>query len=285
MKNVVILAAICALIAGCASTQSVQIKEKKETTKALQEALKNAENQAVEKKKSSPNIRQTFGYRFTDYIFDELNASPSECDSAAVSDETTEWVCAGYSYNYLEFIERWEEIYSSSSFQKQFALTPKHDWMYFNDENGGIDFYGKGYSIQKNQVLVAFDSSELGREIFVGVNPNILAIFQAASGNVLGFGQPVLKTEIQKLLPSTDGSYNCKDFKNQKEAIEFFNSKGFSANYDPYGLDADNNGIPCESASKHVVSQTSKCPSGKSWVAPYKRKNGTRVRGHCRKRR
>ncbi len=263
-------------IIGCAQTQIV-------------EEIKKDEPSA--KPKPPAKIQQSFGSRFTDYLFTELNAHKSDCDSTAINDTSTEWICAGYSYNHLKFIEAWEKLYSSEKFKKQFALTQKHDWMYFNDENGGIDFYGKGYSIQNNQVLLAFDPSELGREIFVGVNPNILAIFQGATGSLGGTTSLVKVPEntqqqkIQSLVSDTKGTFNCRDFKNQKEAIAFFQSRGFSSTYDPYGLDADNNGIPCESISRNVVSQSSKCPSGKSWVAPYKRKNGTRVRGHCRKRR
>lgn len=282
MSRCILVLSVALLLFGCAQTQ---------IPKEIEKTVPEQSHARKQEQEVAPRVRQTIGARFSDYIFSELDADPSECDSAAISDKATEWICAGYSYNYLKFIEKWEQIYSSSDFQKQFALKAVRDWMYFYDENGGIDFYGKGYSIQNNQILVAFDPSELGREIFVGVNPKMLAIFQGASGHVAGFGQPEtnsISTEqnaAQAFLPNVDGSYNCKDFKNQNEAIAFFKSKGFSASYDPYGLDADNIGIPCESGSKSTVSQTSKCPSGKSWVAPYKRKNGTRVRGHCRKRR
>ena len=80
------------------------------------------------------------------------------------------------------------------------------------------------------------------------------------------------------------GAYNCRDFATTEDAKRFFDASGFGPNYDPYGLDADNNGIPCESTG-NVVADSDQCPSGESWVAPYTRSNGSKVRGHCRKRR
>lgn len=42
------------------------------------------------------------------------------------------------------------------------------------------------------------------------------------------------------------GDYDCSDFKTQKEAQNFFKKHG-GPKSDPYGLDADNDGIACES--------------------------------------
>lgn len=80
------------------------------------------------------------------------------------------------------------------------------------------------------------------------------------------------------------GNYDCKDFSSQAEAMRFFISNGFNANYDPYNLDADNNGIPCE-IFQNKSSYSNQCPTNESWVNSYIKKNGTRVRGHCRKKR
>ena len=33
---------------------------------------------------------------------------------------------------------------------------------------------------------------------------------------------------------------------------------------------------------KSSTSMKMKCPKGKKWVAPYKKKNGTMVKGYCR---
>lgn len=43
-----------------------------------------------------------------------------------------------------------------------------------------------------------------------------------------------------------DGSFNCADFDTQEQAQAFFDAQGGLAGGDPDGLDADNDGIPCE---------------------------------------
>lgn len=45
----------------------------------------------------------------------------------------------------------------------------------------------------------------------------------------------------------SSGDKNCSDFKTQKEAQDYFNSKGGSASNNVDGLDADHDGIACES--------------------------------------
>lgn len=218
-------------------------------------------------------------------VFEALKVTESRCDSAAESDRRTEWRCAGFSYNYTKFISEFES--ALPAINSEIPLSEKKDWKYFNDENGGIDFYGKGYTHQNMQVMIAFDPSEVGREIFVGVNPQILSIFSAATGQLNSELLPAASEEtMAKNKPSNlTGNFNCRDFETQAAAVAFFKERGFSATYDPYALDADNNGIPCESTSRSTASQSSQCPPGESWVAPYKRKNGSTVRGHCRKRR
>ena len=91
-------------------------------------------------------------------------------------------------------------------------------------------------------------------------------------------------TKSKALAVFLSGSYSCKDFNNQAEAMQFFKENGFNASYDPYNLDADNDGIPCE-ALQNQYSYTSQCAANQSWVNGYVRKNGTKVRGHCRKKR
>ncbi|MCA9372703.1 thermonuclease family protein [Candidatus Woesebacteria bacterium] len=41
--------------------------------------------------------------------------------------------------------------------------------------------------------------------------------------------------------------YDCGDFSSKSEVMQFWNTCGFSASYDPHRLDGDNDGDPCES--------------------------------------
>ncbi len=99
----------------------------------------------------------------------------------------------------------------------------------------------------------------------------------------------------RKLVSSTD--LDCVDF-TTKEAAQTA-----SANGDPHNLDGDNDGEACEwgvglQAMKHYTKPipkptppksnppysggSSRCGSGKTYVSPYTRRDGTRVKGHCR---
>ena len=208
----------------------------------------------------------------------------------------------------MEFIKAWERIAVSEEIKGNFSVNSTSEWMIFNDRKG-LDFYAKSYDVSGAKVLIAYDPSETGREIFIGNGPPITSIMSASAGklNTSFLGEtPTPKvttvelplvggtstsssvTEKPSTISSTIGSKNCSDFDNQRDAIAYFRENGFGANYDPYGLDADNNGIPCESFSRSsgVPSTTaSKCPTGKTWVSAYTRKDGRRVRGHCRTRR
>lgn len=204
---------------------------------------------------------------------------PSLCDESAVASRITKWTCAGYLDSYKTFIKRWEDIAENDQFKSRYKLQPTSTWMYFNEGNE-IDFYAKSYNLHNTQVLVALDPSESGREIFIGVGPEAKHLMTTADGS-LGINAA---SNTNATINEISGSYNCIDFATQADAQLFFDQNSFSANYDPYNLDADNNGVPCESKGR-VVSDTSECPSGESWVAPYTRSNGSNVRGHCRKRR
>ena len=211
-----------------------------------------------------------------------LGSEISLCDAPAIADRSTDWTCAGYVKGYKAFIDSWESTANSSSFRKQYPLRPISDWKYFN-ENDEIDFYAKAYQLKGVQVLIAHDPSESGREIFIGISPNIGRLMDHANGQLDKNREIKLASNRSKL----EGSYNCSDFKNHVAAKTFFAENNFTAEYDPYNLDADNNGIPCESfrAASLNTGDSSKCPPGKSWVAPYTRSNGSSVRGHCRKKR
>ena len=208
-----------------------------------------------------------------------VGTSSSRCDESAIASKITQWTCASYSRGYMNFIEQWELIAGNSNFKKRYKLQPTSGWMFFKD-GSEIDFYAKSYKLQNTQVIVALDPSETGREIFIGVGPKARQLMTTSDGT--------LKENINSISTTTkseiSGSYNCVDFATRADAQLFFDTNGFHSSYDPYNLDADNNGIPCESTGS-VVTDSSRCPVGKSWVAPYTRSNGSDVRGHCRKRR
>lgn len=228
---------------------------------------------------AKPNKMPSTPEDFPKDLIKLIGTSHSRCDDSAIASKITKWTCAGYNQSYNSFIINWEVIAENGQFKSRYKLQPTSAWMYYKEGNE-IDFYAKSYNLQNTQVLVAFDPSESGREIFIGVGPQAKQLMATADGIL----DKTHLSNTNETISKISGSYNCIDFATRAEAQLFFNRNGFSANYDPYNLDADNNGIPCESTGR-VVSDTSKCPSGESWVAPYTRSNGSNVRGHCRKRR
>lgn len=232
-----------------------------------------------------------------------LGVKESLCDSYAIADKSIDWTCASYPGGHREFIKAWEQVSLSKDMKKSYSLKSTSEWMIFNDSDG-IDFYGKSYTVSDTNVLIAYDPSEHGREVFIGKGSPIADIMLASSRALetsfllesatsyvelplVGGAAGSLSERDESLIKNT-GSKNCSDFDNQRDAIAYFRKNGFSGNYDPYGLDADNNGIPCESFARQSPQKSitgSKCPAGKSWVSAYTRKDGRRVRGHCRARR
>lgn len=218
------------------------------------------------------------------YIFNKLDTVQSTCDSFAENDRTTSWYCAGYSPDYIQFIKDFTRI--EPSLMLRFEAKPTTKWMYFTDNGVEIDFYSRGFILRNTEMIVAYDPSEEGREIFIGMSPVALNLFAEADGRVILENDHLSESGSNRMsTPNHEGSYNCSDFHTQQEAITFFKSRGFTASYDPFGLDADNNGVPCESFGRSIITDASKCPPEKYWVASYTRSNGTKVRGHCRKRR
>ena len=221
--------------------------------------------------------REATHYNFSKKALNSLGSSVATCDSYALQDPETEWLCGSYGENQTRFIVDWESSVKSIRHQ----LTPYSDWFVSRDDEGAIDFYGKAYYFNEKKMLVAFDPSETHREIFIGVSPNIFLLADSA--------ESYLKTKpnIQKMTLAETllfNSYSCKNFDSQVEAMQFFKEHGFNAGYDPYNLDADNDGIPCE-VFQNQRSYTNQCTANESWVNGYVRKNGTRVHGHCRKKR
>lgn len=59
-----------------------------------------------------------------------------------------------------------------------------------------------------------------------------------------------------------DGSFNCADFDTQEQAQAFFDAQGGLAGGDPDGLDADGDGIPCESLPSGEAEDGTMMPPG-----------------------
>lgn len=216
-------------------------------------------------------------YSFATKAIDSLGSTVADCDSYAVQDNEIEWMCSSYDQGYKNFMDSWEIL--AQSFGNQ--LIPHSDWSLFYNADHSIDFYGKTYYLDGTEMLVAFDLSEKGREIFIGINPKVFSLIVGADTYIKTIPNIQRTTSLQS---NTNGNYDCKNFSSQAEAIQFFTSNGFNSDNDPYNLDADNNGIPCEFFQNNS-SYSNQCSTNESWVNSYVRKNGTKVKGHCRKRR
>ena len=220
----------------------------------------------------------TSHYKFATKAMDNLDSSVADCDSYALQDPEIEWVCGSYTQDHQSFMDSWEALMQSLDYQ----LIQHSDWSVFYDVNNSVDFYGKTYYLDETEMLVAFDPSETGREIFIGASPQVFSLIAGADKYVKttsNTSTPLITSSQFDL----SGSYDCKNFKSQSEAVQFFTSNGFNSEYDPYNLDADNNGIPCE-VFQDEINYSSQCSANKYWVNSYTRKNGTKVKGHCRKR-
>lgn len=208
-----------------------------------------------------------------------MSSKPATCDEAALNSRTIKWTCAPFSQGYESFVQSWEDLSNSANFKSTYPISALTPWMYFL-ENDTIDFYAKGYQLGNSKILIAHDPSEKGREIFIGIGPSTLQIMVNSDGLL----ENATLREAKPGKNHLKSSYNCVDFASKDEAHKFFIANGYNAQFDPFNLDADGNGIPCESTGS-VASDSSQCPIGKSWVAPHTRSNGSQVKGHCRKRR
>ncbi len=96
-----------------------------------------------------------------------------------------------------------------------------------------------------------------------------------------------------KVCDCSGNIYNCADFASTSEAQSCYNYCISQGKGDIHRLDADNDGLACESgtaktSSKKSYESTSSsssggCPAGKCYVNGYYRKSGTYVSGYCRK--
>ncbi len=235
-------------------------------------------------------------YNFALYSLQTIGSTLSTCDAAAISEENAEWMCGSYGSDFESFVSSWENLTGSESIMSAYQIHPYSDWMYYYEPDGSLDYYGKIYSFKDTMLLAAYDPSEIGREIFIGISPFMANMVDFADGKV-DFSQSTIANlihhpaSINKISgtvsnPKTTvtGAYNCEDFATQAAAQAFFDSNGFSATYDPYGLDFDSDGMPCESIGE-TVSDSEQCPPDHTWVSPHIRTDGVHVRGYCRKRR
>ena len=110
-------------------------------------------------------------YDFSTKVINSLGSSVAICDSYALQDIDTEWICG-----YRNFMNNWEAL--AQSFDHQ--LIPYSDWSVFYNDDNSVDFYGKTYYFNGTEMLVAFDPSEIGREVFIGISPQVFLLIAEA---------------------------------------------------------------------------------------------------------
>lgn len=111
-----------------------------------------------------------------------MGTSPGKCGAAAKNTPQVNWTCAEYKNGLRTFMEDWDRLITSAEVSLNHAYTATSDWMYFvvGDE---IDFFWKTYDLGQTQVLVAYDPSETGNELIIGLNPDIGSQIAAANGS------------------------------------------------------------------------------------------------------
>lgn len=96
-----------------------------------------------------------------------------------------------------------------------------------------------------------------------------------------------------KICDCSGNIYNCANFAATSEAQTCYDYCVSQGKGDIHSLDADNDGLACESGTAKTSSKKSyeskssesggSCPAGKCFVNGYYRKSGTYVSGYCRK--
>lgn len=119
---------------------------------------------------------------FAHDLIELMGASPSQCGAAAKNSPQVNWTCAQYSHGLSEFIAAWDKLVNSAEVSNKHTYSPTSDWMYF-EVDGEIDFFWKTYSINTTQALIAYDPSEKGNELIIGLNPVIGDQFAVANGS------------------------------------------------------------------------------------------------------
>lgn len=120
-----------------------------------------------------------------EFVLDVINmmeTSPSKCGVAAKNTPQVHWTCAKYTKNLRTFVATWDKHINSAEIALNHSYTETSDWMYFAID-GEIDFFWKTYDLETTQVLVAYDPSEVGSELIIGLNPDIGTKIAAANGS------------------------------------------------------------------------------------------------------
>jgi hypothetical protein len=98
---------------------------------------------------------------------------------------------------------------------------------------------------------------------------------------------------ISKICDCSGNIYNCANFATTSEAQTCYDYCISQGKGDIHCLDADHDGLVCESGAAKTSSKktfesksssnSGSCPAGKCFVNGYYRKSGTYVSGYCRK--
>ena len=115
-------------------------------------------------------------------LIELMGTSPGKCGAAAEKTPQVKWTCAEYTDGLAAFMANWDKIITSAEVSLTHAYEATSGWMYFAID-GEIDFYWKTYNLENTQVLVAYDPSEKGNELIIGLNPNIGSQIAAANGS------------------------------------------------------------------------------------------------------
>ncbi|MGB0389148.1 MAG: excalibur calcium-binding domain-containing protein [Ardenticatenaceae bacterium] len=81
--------------------------------------------------------------------------------------------------------------------------------------------------------------------------------------------QPTVPLAPQPTVPLVTTDYDCRDFATQADAQAFFDRIGGSAQYDPYDLDRDNDGLACEDYFIPPAPQPTQAPPSTGYTGPY----------------
>lgn len=251
-------------------------------------------------------------YNFALYTISTLETIPTQCDENILNNPDIESMCAYFPNGNASFISAWETIMMSDIIQTNYLILPISEWLYFYDSNNNVDHIKRLYSFAETPLVISYNQNMPGRELHLSIDENIPEILSKPNtvvnlndlgitkyqliDNSTSLEQPIQNQAVQMTQNVSQaeqtnnnasvikGAYNCEDFGSMKKALDFFKENGFHKDNDPYNLDGDGNGIPCESIGE-TVGEDSRCPAGKSWVSPFTRKDGANVKGHCRKKR
>jgi len=119
---------------------------------------------------------------FVQEVIGLMETSPGKCGEAAENTPQVNWTCAEYTNGLRTFVSNWDKLITSAEFSLRHSYVPTSDWMYFAID-GEIDFFWKTYDLDSTQALVAYDPSEVGSELIIGLNPKIGSQIAAANGS------------------------------------------------------------------------------------------------------